>query len=94
MLASVLVEGGRSLLAAVIPEDAVQLVAGVPTVFVAEPDGKGGARFARRSVQLGAPANGQVAVINGLRTGDIVVTEGAFAVKAEFQKGAMPKMEM
>lgn len=94
MLASVAVEGGRSLLAAVIPEDAVQLLAGVPTVFVVEPDGRGGARFARRSVELGARGSGRVAVINGLRPGDVVVTQGAFAVKAEFQKGAMPKMEM
>jgi membrane fusion protein, heavy metal efflux system len=94
MLASVEVEGGRSLLAAVIPEDAVQLVAGVPTVFVVETDAKGGARFSRRNVELGARGNGQVAVINGLRSGDLVVTQGAFAVKAEFQKGSMPKMEM
>ena len=94
MLASVAVEGGRSSLAAVIPDDAVQLVAGVPTVFVVEADGKGGARFARRNVALGARGNGHVAVINGLRPGDVVVTQGAFAVKAEFQKGAMPKMDM
>jgi membrane fusion protein, heavy metal efflux system len=94
MLASVDVEGGRSLLAAVIPEDAVQLVSGVPTVFVVETDAKGGARFTRRSVELGGRGNGRVAVINGLRSGDLVVTRGAFAVKSEFQKGAMPKMEM
>lgn len=94
MLASVLVEGGRSLLAAVIPEDAVQLVAGVPTVFVVDTDAKGGARFTRRGVELGTRGNGQVAVINGLQAGELVVTEGAFAVKAEFQRGAMPKMEM
>jgi cobalt-zinc-cadmium efflux system membrane fusion protein len=94
MLASVEVEGGRSLLAAVIPEDAVQLVAGVPTVFVVETDAKSGARFAKRRVELGARGNGRVAVISGLRPGDLVVTQGAFAVKAEFQKGAMPKMEM
>lgn len=94
MLASVEVEGARSILAAVVPEDAVQLIAGVPTVFVVETDAKGGARFSRRSVELGTRSNGQVAVINGLRPGDLVVTQGAFAVKAEFQKGAMPKMEM
>jgi cobalt-zinc-cadmium efflux system membrane fusion protein len=93
MLASVEVEGARSLLAAVIPEDAVQIVAGVPTVFVVATDSKG-ARFSRRNVELGARGNGHVAVINGLRPGDLVVTQGAFAVKAEFQKGAMPKMEM
>jgi cobalt-zinc-cadmium efflux system membrane fusion protein len=94
MLASVEVEGARSVLAAIIPEDAVQLVAGVPTVFVVEADAKGGARFSRRSVHLGSRSSGRVAVIDGLRAGDVVVTQGAFAVKAEFEKGAMPKMEM
>jgi membrane fusion protein, heavy metal efflux system len=94
MLASVEVEGGRSLPAAVIPEDAVQMVGGVPTVFVVDTDAKGGARFTKRNVELGSRGSGRVAVINGLRAGDLVVTQGAFAVKAEFQKGAMPKMEM
>jgi membrane fusion protein, heavy metal efflux system len=94
MLASVEVQGGRSLPAAVIPEDAVQLVGGVPTVFVVETDAKGGARFTKRNVELGSRGNGKVAVITGLRAGDLVVTKGAFAVKAELQKGAMPKMEM
>jgi membrane fusion protein, heavy metal efflux system len=70
------------------------MVAGMPTVFVVETDAKGGARFTRRKVELGSRGNGKVAVINGLRAGDLVVTQGAFAVKAEFQKGAMPKMEM
>jgi len=32
--------------------------------------------------------------LRGLAGGDLVVLSGAFAVKAEFQKGAMPKMEM
>ena len=94
MLATATVEGAHSLLAAIIPEDAVQLVAAVPTVFVAEPDGRGGARFTRRNVVLGSRGDGKVAVVNGLRSGDVVVTRGAFAVKAEFSKGAMPKMEM
>jgi hypothetical protein len=29
-----------------------------------------------------------------VNAGDVVVTSGAFSVKAEFQKGGMPKMEM
>ncbi len=94
MIASVGVEGARSVQAALVPEDAVQLVAGVPTVFVAEPDARGGARFVKRAVELGARGGGRVAVIKGLNAGDLVVTQGAFAVKAEFQKGVMPKMEM
>ena len=94
MLATVVVEGGRSVAAAVIPEDAVQFLGGVPTVFVAVPDAKGGARLVKRAVVLGARADGKVAVISGLLTDDLVVTRGAFAVRAEFQKSSMPKMEM
>jgi membrane fusion protein, heavy metal efflux system len=94
MLATVVVEGGRSVAAAIIPEDAVQILAGVPIVFVAVPDAKGGARLTKRAVVLGARAGGKVAVISGLQTDDLVVTRGAFAVRAEFQKSSMPKMEM
>ncbi len=94
MLATVEVEGGARVTAMLLPDDAVQLVDGKPTVFVAYPDAKGGARLERRVVELGARSGGQVAVTRGLSPGDVVVVAGAFAVKAEFQKGAMPEMEM
>jgi cobalt-zinc-cadmium efflux system membrane fusion protein len=94
MLASVTVSGGPKVPAALVPEDAVQLLQGKPTVFVARPDGKGGAMFERRTVEVGVRSGGRMAVLRGLAPGDVVVTSGAFAVKAEFQKGAMPKMEM
>ena len=94
MLANVLVEGVGSMPAAVLPEDAVQMLQGKLNVFVAHPDGKGGAKFDRREVTLGSRSGGRVAVLRGLAAGDVVVLAGAFAVKAEFQKAAMPKMEM
>ena len=94
MLATVIVSGGRQTVAVQLPDDAVQLIGGKPTVFTVAPDAKGGARFTRREVVLGSRAGGKVAVLQGLNAGDVVVTSGAFAVKAEFQKGAMPKMEM
>jgi cobalt-zinc-cadmium efflux system membrane fusion protein len=94
MLASVTVNGGPRVPAALIPEEAVQLVEDQPTVFLARPDGKGGAIFARRAVEVGARSGGRIAVTSGLAAGDIVVIAGAFAVKAQFQKSAMPKMEM
>jgi cobalt-zinc-cadmium efflux system membrane fusion protein len=94
MLASVVVEGGRTVAAVMLPEDAVQLVQGKPTVFIARPDGKGGVRLERREVEVGSRSGGRVAVTRGLGSGDVVVTAGAFAVKAEFQKATMPKMEM
>lgn len=94
MLANVFVQGVGTTSAAFVPEDAVQLLQGKPHVFLARPDAKGGARFERREVLLGSRSGGHVAVTRGLSMGDIVVTAGAFAVKALFEKGAMPKMEM
>ncbi len=48
-------------------------------VFVAEGNG----RFEPRSVQVGARANGQVLVLDGLREGEDVVTRGAFFLDSE-----------
>lgn len=94
MLANVLVQGVGSTIAPFLPEDAVQLLQGKPHVFLARPDDKGGARFERREVALGSRSGGRVAVLRGLTSSDVVVTGGAFAVKAQFEKSAMPKMEM
>ena len=94
MLATVTVAGGASVPAVLLPEDAVQLVDGQPVVFVATPDGKGGARFRVRPVETGSRSGGRVAVTRGLAAGDMVVASGAFAVKAQLQKGSMPEMEM
>jgi len=63
-------------------------------VFLARPDGNGGARFERREVVVGSRSGGRVVVVNGVSAGDIVVIDGAFAVKAAFEKATMPKMEM
>jgi cobalt-zinc-cadmium efflux system membrane fusion protein len=94
MLATVEVQGGSRVVAILLPDGAVQLVEGKPTVFIARPDAKGGARFERRVVELGARGGGQVAITRGLSAGDVVVVAGAFAVKAQLQKGSMPDMEM
>ncbi|NOT07702.1 MAG: efflux RND transporter periplasmic adaptor subunit [Gemmatimonadales bacterium] len=80
--------------AIVLPDSAVQLVDGVPTVFFAMPDDKGGAHLMARRVELGARAGNQVVVLRGVAAGDLVVVAGAFAVKAELKKAASPKMEM
>jgi cobalt-zinc-cadmium efflux system membrane fusion protein len=94
MLATVVVDGGPVVRAAIVPEGAVQLLQDKPTVFVVRPNPKGGAHFERREVEIGRRADGHVAVLRGLAAGDVIVTEGAFAVKAEFQRAVMPKMEM
>jgi len=94
MLATVLVEAAATVSGAFLPESAVALIEGKPNVFLARPDGNGGARFERREVVVGSRSGGRVVVVNGVSAGDIVVIDGAFAVKAAFEKATMPKMEM
>jgi cobalt-zinc-cadmium efflux system membrane fusion protein len=94
MLATVLAEGESGLTTTVLPEDAIQFLDGKTVVFVAHPDGTGGAQFTPREVEVGSPSGGRVAVTKGLSVGDVVVTRGALAVKAQLLKGAMPEMEM
>ena len=69
-----------------LPHDAVQLLDERPVVFLAQPDGKGGAKFIRRDVETGATVDGRTHIANGLAAGDVVVTDGAFAVKSQFSR--------
>ena len=94
MLADVIVSSSGNSQAISVPEDAVQIMQGKPNVFVASTDRKGGAQFTRREVVAGARSNGVITIVRGLNAGEMIVTAGAFAVKAEFQKANMPKMEM
>jgi cobalt-zinc-cadmium efflux system membrane fusion protein len=73
-----------------LPRDAVQLVDESPSVFIAEPDGKGGAKFIRRAVTTGSTSDGRTQIIYGVKPGDVVVTDGAFAVKSIFSRAKMP----
>ena len=94
MLATVTVAGTGIKAGVLIPEDAVQLIQGVATVFIAHPDGKGGALLDRREVTVGPHQGGLVAILRGLSPSDTVVVAGAFAIKSEFLKGGMPAMDM
>ncbi len=66
--------------AVLVPESALQDVAGTVVVFVKS----GEDLFEARSVQLGARQNGQVHVVAGLWPTDQVVVSGAFALKSQF----------
>jgi len=94
MLASVSVEGKGQAGVPVVPEGAIQLLDGRPTVFIVNPNSVGGATFVRRAVEIGSRTGSTVAVTLGLAAGELVVTAGAYSVKAEIQKRAMPAMEM
>ena len=81
MLATVTVGGAARIPAVQLPDEAVVMLQGRPTVFIVKPDGKGGAQFERRAVEVSGRVGGRAAVTRGLVAGDLVVTGGAFAVK-------------
>ncbi len=90
MFATAWIEGGERRRAVLVPSAAVQLLDSRSVVFVAIPDGKGGAVFERRDVETGASPGGSTQILSGLRPGEMVVVAGAFAVKSEFARARMP----
>lgn len=67
--------------ALLVPEEAVLLVQGQPTLFVAGKDG-----FAPRPVEVGERAQGRVVIKSGVSAGESVVASGAYALKARLLK--------
>jgi cobalt-zinc-cadmium efflux system membrane fusion protein len=94
MLASVSVETPGAVTAIVIPDAAIAVMGGRSVVFIVRPGAKGGTRFVRRRVDIGSRSGGAAVVTNGLAPGELIVTSGAFSIKAEMEKSAMPVMEM
>ncbi len=66
-----------------LPDEAVQSVEGRDIVFVRE--GKG---FQAKSVSTGMRSGGRIEILSGIEPGMIVVTKGAFLLKADLGKGA------
>jgi cobalt-zinc-cadmium efflux system membrane fusion protein len=90
MFATVTLTVGQPRTGVMIPDSALQLLDERPVVFVAQTNGSGGARFERRDVEVGARTGAEIQIVRGLSAGDVVVTEGAFAVKSEFARSKMP----
>lgn len=90
MFATVLVEQGAARPGVAVPDGSVQLLDQRPVVFVTRPDGTGGATFERRDVEIGAKRGGRTQIIRGLNPGDVVVIDGAFAVKSQFSRSKVP----
>ena len=72
---------GTSAKALIVPEEAVLLLQGQPTVFVAE---RGG--FEPRAVEVSERTQGQAVIKSGVETGEAVVVSGAYALKARLLK--------
>ncbi len=81
MFATVVIGTGGSAKALTVPEDAVLLLQGQPTVFVAE---RGG--FEPRAVEVGERAQGYAVLKSGVAPGEMVVVSGAYALKARLLK--------
>ncbi|WP_083918394.1 efflux RND transporter periplasmic adaptor subunit [Woodsholea maritima] len=67
----------------ILPPSALVTLEGAPHVFVIE-----GERYEAREVTLGARTPSGVQINAGLSVGETIVSEGAFGLKAELQKGA------
>jgi cobalt-zinc-cadmium efflux system membrane fusion protein len=90
MFATVALTVGQPRTGVVIPDGALQMLDERPVAFVAQTNGTDGARFERRDVEVGARTGNEVQIVRGLSPGDVVVTNGAFAVKSEFARSKMP----
>jgi cobalt-zinc-cadmium efflux system membrane fusion protein len=84
MYADVSVDGSGQDSVIVIPRRAVQSVGDRSVVYLA--DSKQPGRFTEREVRLGEAFGDQVSVLDGLREGDTIVTDGSFSVRAERER--------
>ena len=67
----------------VVPKDAVQTIGNQQYVFVATDKPN---EFTLRPVRLGGESSGFYPVLDGLTTGDRIVTDGSFLLRAEWMK--------
>lgn len=67
--------------ALMVPTRAIQDIDGVPTVFVRVDE----ERFQPRPVRVGASVGDHVEIVDGLKPGDAVVTEGALMLKSKLK---------
>jgi RND family efflux transporter MFP subunit len=81
MFADVSIEAMGAGAAALIPHAAVQNVGNRTVVYVA--DSKQPGKFTEREVRLGERSRNDVFVLSGLRSGESVVADGSFTVRAE-----------
>ncbi|HEY5741348.1 MAG TPA: efflux RND transporter periplasmic adaptor subunit [Terrimicrobiaceae bacterium] len=69
----------------VIPDSALQSDGDNQVIFVALGDNK----FEKRVATLGMEQRGNVQVLDGIKAGELVVTEGSFILKSELLKGEL-----
>ena len=85
MFATVQIAEPQTQNAVFVPEDSLQDVNGMQTVFVTQD----GTTFRAQTVTVGTRSAGKAEIIDGLRPGDRIVRAGAFMVKSEMLKATM-----
>ena len=78
---AVIETGGDAYQALSVPDSAILLLQGQPTVFVAEHGG-----YEARPVELGEKLGGRTVIKSGVAAGDKLVAAGAYALKARLLK--------
>jgi RND family efflux transporter MFP subunit len=81
MFATVQVSVGPRFRSVVVPKTAIVMEGGEAGVFV-----QNGSAFVRRAVKLGMESGPMVAVVSGVRVGEVVASEGAFVLASEAKK--------
>ena len=81
MFANAAINTGPAVEGLRLPDDAVTIIQGQPTVFVAEGDG-----FQPRAVELGDKLRAGVLIKSGIKPGERVVVAGTYALKAKLLK--------
>lgn len=84
MYADVVVASASGTSGPRVSRNAVQNVGDRTVVYLSHPKEPG--RFVEREVRLGQTSGEQVEVVSGVRSGDVVVTEGSFFVRAERER--------
>ncbi len=83
MYATATIELGGSVPALYVPQEAVQEIAGRPTVFVRTAPG----HFQARPVRTGRTLESYIEISSGLKQGDEIATRGSFVLKSQLMKG-------
>ena len=84
MFATVVMQGEAIAKELALPQEAVVLLSGKPTVFVAGKEG-----FEQREIAIGEAFGDRVSIVSGLRVGERVVVAGAYALKAQTLKSQL-----
>jgi multidrug efflux pump subunit AcrA (membrane-fusion protein) len=85
MYATASLRGGARRSGLFVPDEAVQELNGVPSVFVRRAQ----TRFEARPVRTGQDVEGEAEILEGLNAGDSVVVRGSFLLKSQMLKSAI-----